>query len=366
MKFFAPGRVNLIGEHIDYNGGNVFPAAISMGTFAEVNLRDDKIITLFSKNFVEDGIISINLEEKMTKIGKWSDFVSGVIVELRAMGLSITQGADIIIEGTIPNGSGLSSSASLEVLFVKIFSTINNFTISDKDTALVSQAAENNFIGVNCGIMDQFIIANGQKDMALNLNCNTLDFELVPLVLGDYSLIIMDTKKRRELAESAYNVRREQCDNGLVILKKHYEVEEICDLTIEQIEAVKGEFEEIIYKRLYHAVSEQDRVLKSVDFLKNGQIEDFCELINQSHYSLRDNYEVSCMELDCFVDLVIKHGALGARMTGAGFGGCAIAIVPTSKLEDIKEKATKEYREITGLKGLIYTADISDKVHQYE
>lgn len=354
--YFSPGRINLIGEHIDYNGGNVLPVAINLGITGEVTLRDDHKIGLYSADFKDAGVIEIDLNAPLQKLDCWADYASGVLYAFAKKGLEVKQGFDLTISSTIPTASGLSSSAALEVLFAKIFSDLNNLDVSRVDMALLGQVAEVEFVGVNCGIMDQFIIANGLKNKALHLNTATLDFKAVDFDLQDYKIMILNTKVSRGLVDSKYNERRSECEEALAIAQKSFEIADLCELSIEQLESIQDQITPIVYKRAMHAVSEQHRVEKSIKALSEGNLELFFNCINACHQSLRDDYEVSSLELNTFVDLALKHGAVSARMVGAGFGGCAIAFVQEDLVDEFSAIVCKEYEEITNIKGEIYEA----------
>lgn len=364
VKYFSPGRINIIGEHIDYNGGHVFPAAIDKGTYGDVTTRADQKITLFSKNFPELGIIEIDVKSNYEKTNDWTDYVKGVLQVLAKHGFENKVGFDLVVNGTLPNSSGLSSSASLEVLICKIVSDLNNFNITKPQMAIFSKEAENDFVGVNCGIMDQFIIANAKDKYAMLLNCDTLEFDHVTFDLPDYELLILNSKKKRGLVDSAYNERRTQCEVGKEILKATYDFAEICELTIDQLSAVEDQFDPIVYKRVKHAITEEARVLALVAAAKAKDEQLVGQLINESHQSLKNDYEVSCFELDTFVELSLKNGAIGSRMTGAGFGGCAIALVKSADVESFISTVEAEYLDTTGIKGEIYRVKISEGVDQ--
>lgn len=365
-KYFSPGRVNLIGEHIDYNGGNVFPIAINIGTYGDVKLRDDHIIRLFSKNFVEDGYIELDLNKTLIKQNNWSDYVAGVITILKKHGYLLKQGFDLEVFGNIPNSSGLSSSASLEVLIIYILNELNNLNITRKDMAVYSMEAENDFVGVNCGIMDQFIIANGVKNKALKLDCSTLDYELVNCDFKEYQLLVLNSKVKRGLVDSFYNQRRSECEQGLEIAKKYYDINNLCELNLNKFNTFKDELEENVYKRVKHAISEQDRVNKSVDALNNNDLILFGKLMNESHQSLKDDFMVSCLELDYLVDKALEYNAIGARMTGAGFGGCAICLISKNDVQSFKKMMIDSYQKDMNLTLEIYEVTIENGVDSHE
>lgn len=360
--YFTPGRVNLIGEHIDYNGGFVFPCALSFGTYAICRKREDQNFNLFSINFPEDNIINFNINE-LIKTDIWGDYCKGVIKVIKDNNFNIPFGLDIVFYGNIPNGAGLSSSASLEVLMGTILNTTFNLDIPMVDIVKYSQKAENEFIGVSCGIMDQFAVGMGKKDHAILLNCDTLDYEYAPISLKNASIVIMNTNKRRGLADSKYNERRNSCEEALKNLQNsNININNLCDLSLKEFEKVKHfiKSEEALL-RATHAVSENERVLNSIKALKKNDIETFGKLMNESHISLRDNYEVTGFELDSIVKFAWKEpGIIGARMTGAGFGGCAVSIVKNNFIDEFIKNVRKKYKEETGLTADFYIANIGD------
>jgi len=358
--FFSPGRVNLIGEHIDYNGGLVLPAALSLGISAAVRRRNDGFVRLCSGN--EAGKAQINLNETLSAgiSPKWANYPAGVMKYLIDAGHKLS-GCDIFALSDLPESSGLSSSAALEVLsaFMMLFpeggSKIDRIKI-----ALLCQKVENEFIGVNCGIMDQFAVAMGKKDNAILLNTNNLSYEYIPFELGNYRLLIMNTRKPRELSDSKYNERRAECDAALEIIRKMKPVNNLVEADIEDIILIK---DPILRKRARHVITENKRVEKSVRALKNGEIARFGHLMGASHDSLKNDYEVSGFELDTIVEQALNQpSCLGARMTGAGFGGCAIAIVEESGIEEFSDRVISGYKNLTGLDGEIYISIIEDGV----
>lgn len=361
--FFSPGRVNLIGEHIDYNGGCVFPSAITYGTYAVVSPREDQVVRLYSGNFEDCGMIEFDLTDlSHNKDENWSVYVKGVMVQFKEAGFEIPTGFDAYVYGTIPNGSGLSSSASLELLVCQILKELHGYEISMVDMVQLSQRAENQYVGVNCGIMDQFAIGMGKKDYAIKLNTNDLSYEYAEANLGDTSILIMNTNKKRELADSKYNERRAECDKALELLKAQKEINFLCDLTVDEFNKISHVLtDDVLYRRAKHAIHENDRVQLAIEALASGDLNQFGTLLNQSHQSLRDDYEVTGKELDTIVELAwAQNGVLGARMTGAGFGGCAIALVENEALEVVKEAIAKGYKEIIGYDADLYVATIGD------
>ncbi|HHT56453.1 galactokinase [Herbinix luporum] len=358
--YFAPGRVNLIGEHIDYNGGHVFPCALTIGTYGVARKRKDKILRFYSMNFKEKGIIESSIDNLVyKKEDDWTNYPKGVIWALQKKGYKIDKGMDILIYGNIPNASGLSSSASLEVLTGFILMKLFNLDISFTDLALYSQYAENKFVGVNCGIMDQFAIAMGKKDHGIFLNTSNLSYEYAPLILADAKIVIMNTNKRRGLGDSKYNQRRRECEQALSDLQKVVPVKELGDLTEEEFEDYKSAIKNPIHvKRAKHAVYENQRTIKAVKALKNKDIALFGQLMNDSHLSLQQNYEVTGIELDTIVEAALRQeGVIGARMTGAGFGGCGVSIVKEAAIENFIKNVGKEYKEKIGYDASFYVVE---------
>lgn len=364
--FNAPGRVNLIGEHIDYNGGYVFPAALEFGTTLAVSKRSDGKVAFASSNLPYTAELALE-ELGTSKTGEWIDYPIGVYVELKKLGISLTSGYDLLFHGEIPNGSGLSSSASIEVVTALALVSMEGKELDKVEIARLSQRAENQYVGVNSGIMDQFAVANGAKDHAILLMCDTLEYKLVPFRTGAYKLVIGNTKKRRGLVDSKYNERRSECDAALEILQKREPgLQFLAHLKPEQLEQWRGDFtNEVLYKRAKHVVEENARVLKSVDALSANDLKAFGELMNASHDSLRDLYEVSCLELDVMVEEARKiEGTLGARMTGAGFGGCTVSLVHEDSVEKFVSEVGRAYQERTGLEGEFYVCGVGDGVHE--
>jgi len=360
-EFFAPGRVNLIGEHTDYNGGNVFPCALDFGTYAVARRREDKIVKLYSVNFEDLGVIEFSLDNLINdREHNWANYPKGVLDVFKKNGYIIDNGFEVVYGGDIPNGAGLSSSASIEVLTSVVLKALFNLDNTMTDAVKMSQRAENEFIGVNCGIMDQFAIGMGRKDNAILLDCNTLDYTYSELKLEDEVVVVANTNKRRGLADSKYNERRRECERALENLKEKLDIGSLGELTIEGFEAEKGIIAgDIDRKRAKHAVYENQRTLRAVEALKRGDVEKFGRLMNESHVSLRDDYEVTGAELDGLVEAAWKHeGTVGSRMTGAGFGGCTVSIVKKDLVDDFIERVGAEYREKTGLTADFYVANI--------
>lgn len=359
--FFSPGRVNLIGEHTDYNGGHVFPCALSFGTYGAISQRNDKIVRMYSENFEDKGIISFEIDNlKNEEEHDWANYPKGVIDVLRKHGYDVNQGFDMVVYGNIPNGAGLSSSASLELLMAVMMNDIHQFNIDRVELVKYCQEAENNFIGVNCGIMDQFSIGMGQDSSAILLDCNTLDYKYSTVDLKDEVIVIANTNKRRGLADSKYNERRSECEEALKELQTELKISTLGELTEDEFEKNKHLIKsDLRAKRAKHAVYENQRTLKAVKALEDNDIETFGKLMNQSHNSLRDDYEVTGKELDTLVDLASKHeGTVGARMTGAGFGGCTVSIVKRNNVDDFINNVGKQYKEIIGYDADFYVANI--------
>lgn len=360
--FFSPGRINLIGEHTDYNGGHVFPAAITLGTYGAARRRSDKKLRFYSANFKNAGIIDVELDSLVfNEADAWANYPKGVIKFLKEAGHTIDSGLELYVYGDIPNGSGLSSSASLELLAGIVLEELFELKLERLDLVKIGKQTENDFIGVNSGIMDQFAIGMGADKRAIYLDTNTLEYDLVPLDLGDNVIVIMNTNKRRELADSKYNERRSECEKA---------VEELSQLmTIKTLgELDEASFDEYAYaikdgnrlKRARHAVFENKRTLKAKNALVSGNLKRFGRLMNASHVSLEHDYEVTGLELDTLVHAAWQQeGVLGARMTGAGFGGCSIAIVHKDKIKTFKDNVGKTYQEVVGYAPEFYIAEIA-------
>ncbi len=364
--FFSPGRVNLIGEHIDYNGGMVLPCAINLGTYAVVSRRHDEQVKMMSLNFEEMGILTFDLKSIQNNPDMdWGNYPMGVFNEIIQMGHAIQTGFNILFYGDLPNGAGLSSSASIEVLTGVILNTYLELGIDKTEMARLCQHSENTFNGVNCGIMDQFSISQGAKDHAILLNCDTLEFELVPADLGDYRLIIINSNKKRGLVDSEYNIRRKECEIAFGLIKGSFEKRKLnylCDLSPQEfLEIAHVLTEDSVYKRAHHSVTENFRTQRSKEALSAGNLIEFGEWMYSSHESLKNFFEVSCSELDVIVTLSREvRGVLGARMTGAGFGGCAIALLEKSQCDRYIDYVGKAYKETTGLSADFYIAEISN------
>ena len=362
--YFSPGRVNLIGEHTDYNGGHVFPCALTLGTYGAARKREDNKIHFYSMNLDSFGVVEASLDDLTNKKEyNWANYPLGVVWAFKEKGHTITSGFDMVIWGNIPNGSGLSSSASLEVLTGVILTDL--FEIKDlsmTDLALIGQYSENNFNGCNCGIMDQFAVAMGKKDHAIFLDTSDLSYEYAPCVLDGAKIVITNSKVKHSLVDSAYNDRRNECAAALKALQSELDIQALGDLTPEEFEAHKSLIkDEIPLQRAKHAVYENQRTIDAVTALKAGDIERFGKLMNQSHISLRDDYDVSCEEIDILVDLAWKiPGVLGSRITGGGFGGCTVSIVKDESIDTFIETIGKTYLEKVGHEAEFYTVDIGD------
>lgn len=361
--YFSPGRVNLIGEHTDYNGGHVFPCALTLGTYGAARKREDNKIHFYSMNLNSFGVVEASLDDLTNKKEyNWANYPLGVVWAFKEKG-QITSGFDMVIWGNIPNGSGLSSSASLEVLTGVILTDL--FEIKDlsmTDLALIGQYSENNFNGCNCGIMDQFAVAMGKKDHAIFLDTSDLSYEYAPCILDGAKIVITNSKVKHSLVDSAYNDRRNECAAALKALQSELDIQALGDLTPEEFEAHKSLIkDEIQLQRAKHAVYENQRTIDAVTALKAGDIERFGKLMNQSHISLRDDYDVSCEEIDILVDLAWKiPGVLGSRITGGGFGGCTVSIVKDESVDTFIETIGKTYLEKVGHEAEFYTVDIGD------
>jgi galactokinase len=358
--YFSPGRVNLIGEHTDYNGGYVFPCALTFGTYLVVRKNNKRLIRFATTNF--DHRSEVKLDEPFEKEGKsWMNYPVGVLNELRKKAKEI-EGVDLLYSGDIPNGAGLSSSASIEMVTAFAMNEIFGFGFDRMELVKISQNAENQFVGVNCGIMDQFASGMGAADHALFLNCDTLDYERVPLKLEGMKIIIANTNKRRGLADSKYNERRSQCESAVEALRSEKKIKHLSDLNLDEFNALSHLIpDETEKRRARHVITENNRTLNAIEALNQGDLESFGQLMNQSHDSLRDDYEVTGKELDTLVEEARKiEGTIGSRMTGAGFGGCTVSIVKEDQVETFIREVGKGYHERTGLKADFYVAEIGD------
>lgn len=362
--YFSPGRINVIGEHIDYNGGLVFPCAISLGTYAIVSLRKDKKVSLYSESIPEVGIVTFDLDKELIKENNWVDYVKGVIDEVKKCGCNVYQGFNAYIFGNLPKGASVSSSASLELLFAEIVREINKLDLSDLDLVKISQKAENNFVGLRCGIMDQFAIGMSRKNYAILLDCATIKYEYVPLNLKENVILIMNTNKSRSLVTSKYNERCDECATGLKLIQDNYKnVNFLCELEDSDLPNIKNIItDDVVYRRVHHVITEMDRVKKTYTALNEGNLELVGKMLNASHKSLKEDYEVTGLELDTIVELAQEvPGVLGARMIGAGFAGCAIAIVNKSAVEEVINKVKAGYKEKIGYDCDILVAETNDR-----
>lgn len=363
-EYFAPGRVNLIGEHTDYNGGHVFPCALTIGTFGLARKREDNKLRFYSMNFSKAGVIESSLEDLVpSETAGWTNYPKGVMWAFEKRQHKLTSGVDFLIYGNIPNGSGLSSSASLEVLTGVMLRDLFGFEdLSMQDLALIGQYSENNFNGMNCGIMDQFASAMGKKDCAIFLDTSTLDYEYAPVKLPDAKIVITNSKVKHSLVGSAYNDRRNECETALKELQAVVDIKTLGDLTEEEFEAHKDAIKDpVCRKRAKHAVYENQRAVKAVNALKADDVAEFGRLMNASHVSLRDDYEVSCEEIDILVDLAWKtEGVIGSRITGGGFGGCTVSIVKNDAVDTFIDTIGKAYKEKVGHDAEFYVVDIGD------
>lgn len=362
--YFSPGRVNLIGEHTDYNGGHVFPCALTIGTYGAARRREDRLIHFYSMNLDRFGVVEVSLDDlSYNSKYNWANYPLGVVWAFAEKGYPLESGFDMVIWGNIPNGSGLSSSASLEVLTGVILTDLFGITdLNMTDLALIGQYSENNFNGCNCGIMDQFAVAMGKKDNAIFLDTSTLKFEYAPIELEDAKIIITNSKVKHSLVDSAYNDRRQECSDALAALQRELDIESLGDLSPADFEANKGLITDPVQqKRAKHAVYENQRTIDAVAALRAGNINRFGELMNQSHISLRDDYAVSCDEIDILVDLAWKiPGVIGSRITGGGFGGCTVSIVKNDSVDIFIESIGKAYKEKVGHEAEFYTVQIGN------
>ena len=366
--YFAPGRVNLIGEHTDYNGGHVFPCALTLGTYAVARKRDDRVLRFYSENFASLGVIETSLDDLVPdEKADWTNYPKGVMWTFEKRGYKLPQGMDIAICGDIPNGSGLSSSASLEVLTGIVLKDMFGFDeITMPEIAQIGQYSENNFNGCNCGIMDQFASAMGKKDNAIFLDTNTLEYEYAPVVLPDAKIVITNSKVKHSLVDSAYNDRRSECETALEELKSEMPIVTLGDLTEAEFEAHKDTIKDPVRQlRAKHAVYENQRTIRAVAALKANNIEEFGKLMNESHISLKNDYEVSCEEIDILVDLAWEiPGVIGSRITGGGFGGCTVSIVKNDAVDTFIEKVGNGYKEQTGNTAEFYVVEVGDGAHR--
>lgn len=364
--FFAPGRVNLIGEHTDYNGGFVLPCSIQFGTYLAVRPTVETKLLFKSMNFPMTAEVCQKYEIKPMG-NEWINYPLGVVKEFHNRKLPVP-GMELLYAGDIPNGAGLSSSASIEVVTAYAINELMQLGLTNFDIVKIAQLAENEFVGMQCGIMDQFAVTMGKKDQAVFLNCDTLDYDLVPLQLDDYKIVITNTNKKRKLADSKYNERRKQCEDAVGILKKEININNLSDLDVATFNSYEHKIADpIIKKRAKHVVYENQRVIDAVKVLKIGQLEKFGKLMYESHASLKNDYEVSCDELDILVNEAKKvDGVLGSRMTGGGFGGCTVSIVHNNNINTFKHSVGDNYTSRTGITADFYVAEIEDGVKRMQ
>ncbi|HIX04194.1 MAG TPA: galactokinase [Candidatus Odoribacter faecigallinarum] len=361
--YFAPGRVNLIGDHTDYNGGLVFPCALSFGTYLLAAQRDDRHNAFRSLNFEYAGTTDATAFSNKPK--EWIAYPLGVMKEFADLGHPVW-GYDLLYYGNIPNGAGLSSSASIEMVTATMLNDLTGAGLTKVELAQLSQKAENQFVGMNCGIMDQFAVGMGKKDCAIALDCATLHYEYVPLVLDGYKLIIANTNKRRGLADSKYNERRSECEEAIKYISTQHNITHLCQLTEEEFEACASLIpDETIRRRARHAISENQRVIRAITALKAGDLTTFGQLMNDSHRSLKEDYEVTGIELDTLAGESQQFpGVLGSRMTGAGFGGCTVSLVQNGQAEAYIREVGKNYQAKTGLEATFYIAQIGEGAYK--
>jgi len=359
--FFAPGRVNLIGEHIDYNGGHVLPCALTMGTYALVRQTDEPRVRFYSKNFPETGVITVSYDNLSYRSEHgWANYPKGIIAAFQALS-PLETGLDILYDGTIPNGAGLSSSASIELVTAVMLNELFGCGLDQLELVKMSQNVENNYVGVHCGIMDQFAVGMGKQNCAILLNCQTLEYRYLPLMLDDCAIVIANTNKKRGLADSAYNERRSACEAALAKLQNVRNIASLAELTSAELDQYAHLLSPLEQKRARHAVTENERTLAAAAALEDGDLVRFGELMKQSHMSLRDDYEVTGIELDTLVEAAWAHeGTVGARMTGAGFGGCTVNIVKKDYVQDFIERVGNAYAEKIGYEASFYVVDVGD------
>lgn len=362
-QYFAPGRVNLIGEHTDYNGGHVFPCALTIGTYGVARKRADNRLRFYSVNFDALGMIESSLDDlSPQKDAGWTNYPKGVIWAFGEKGMRVEHGMDLLLYGNIPNGSGLSSSASVEVLTGYILRDLFGFSVTNQELALIGQFSENKFNGVNCGIMDQFAIAMGKRDHAIFLDTAALDYEYSPILLENAKIVISCSNKKRGLGDSKYNERRGECEAALAEIQTVCGIQALGDLTEEQFEQCKNSVkDEVRRRRARHAVYENQRTIQAVAALQNHDLKRFGELMNASHVSLRDDYEVTGVELDTLVEEAWNiDGVIGSRMTGAGFGGCTVSIVADHAVEDFIRRVGSAYEKKIGYAADFYVVEVGD------
>lgn len=367
--YFSPGRVNLIGEYTDFNGGHVFPAAISVGTYGAIAPRDDNQIRTYSANYPEAGIQTITVTDlALRPYDTWIKYLRGVMTVMAEAGYPVSKGFDLAIVGDMPTASGLSSSASLEILLLNMLQDMMGYQIDKLTIVKLGQAVENDYLGLKTGIMDQFAVAFGEDEQGIFLDTNTMAYETVPAEFGKYRLLVMTTNKKRELTDSKYNERRAESEEALALLQENVDVETLGDLTVPQFEAAAADFEKdhaLVMKRARHAVSENQRTIAAKAALQAHDLVQFGELLTASHASLRDDFEVSGIELDTLVETALRQpGVLGARMTGAGFGGSAIALVEKDQVPAVTTAVGDVYTAEIGYQPAFFVAEIVAGTHE--
>ncbi len=364
--FFSPGRVNLIGEHIDYNGGLVFPAAINLGTYGLVSQRNDQKFRFYSANFKDHGIIEIDIKQlTFHKDHGWANYAKGMLHELANRGYVLPFGFDLYVEGNLPPQSGLSSSASLEVLIGYIANELYGLGLSRVEIALLGQHVENHYMGMHCGIMDQLIISSGIRDHGILMNTDTLEMTKANAFFEGYRWLIMNTNYKRKTTESKYNERVKECGKARSIIESKKSIRHLCELTPDDLAWIQPLIQDdTIYRRVRHVITEQDRTLKAKQAMESHDALAFAKLLDGSHQSLKEDYEVTGLHLDTLVEEAKKAGAIGARVTGAGFGGCAIALVPSEYLEQVMMQVSDAYEEITQIKPSFYSVRFEDGVRE--
>ncbi len=366
--FSSPARINIIGEHIDYNGGKVFPAAINRYLYVAIRKRNDSKIVYNDLKFPGEYIFDINDDFKYSKEVGYANYLNGILSQMKEKGFKFDCGFEILMVSNVPSAGGISSSSALECGFAYAVSETFGFNIDRVEIAKLGQMSEHNFMNVQCGIMDQFIISVAKKNTAVILDCNTLEYDYVPLELGDYRFVVMNTNKQRRLADSKYNERRSQCESALKILQENgQKISALCELDVNKWEEVKDCIkDEVLLKRANHCVYENQRVKDAVNALKAGDLVKLGKLLNESHKSLKDDYEVTGIELDTLAEVAQKQdGCLGARMTGAGFGGCGIALVHKDKVENLISKVQEEYKKVVGYEASFFDCESGDGVAHF-
>ncbi|MDR0831435.1 MAG: galactokinase [Bacillales bacterium] len=363
VSYFSPGRVNLIGEHIDYNGGHVLPCALSIGTMGVFAKNSKRTVRLFSQGFSKE-IYSFEIDNLIKEEKSWSIYIKGIIFFFDKI-KRLESGFDLLISSNLPIGSGLSSSASVEMLIAKYLNDEFSYNLTPLQLVQIAKKVENEYVGVSSGIMDQFAVTFSKENGAVLLDCNTLDYSYVALQLKEYYLVVANTKKVRRLEDSKYNERVSECTEALKILNKNgISGGTLCEISSSHLLEIKKLLPDTLYKRVKHCISEEERTLKAKQYLNSGNIVGFAQLLNESHASLRDDYLVSCFELDTLVDLINSNGGIGARMTGAGFGGCTVSIIPQDLYEKVVQTVSEQYLKKVGYLPEFYLVKPSEGVHK--